>query len=157
MENEEPFDEEQLNRLGLEISSNLMSSSLYSLPSFNGDSSKSATAWLTKFEMICSHFNWSDEQAKARFRNFMSGPASNWYRLRIESSQELLEMNLIKRIFLEDFADEDKLEKMRKRKLNRFEKIQSYVYDKVSLCKNVNKLMTGEEILNYVYEGMPEC
>ena len=60
--NDDHFDEKQLNRFSLEISSNLLSSNLYSFPSFGKDDNTSASAWLNKFETVCNHFNWSDEQ-----------------------------------------------------------------------------------------------
>ena len=151
---EDYFDEEQLNRLGLEISSNLLSSNLYSVPIFRGDDSTNASTWIGKFETVCNHFSWSNDQARAKFKSWLAGPAANWYKLRI-AAEEITDFQQIKRLFCEDFADEDKLEKMKNRKMIRFEKIQTYVYDKVGLCKEVNPSMTNDEILNYLYEGMP--
>ena len=131
---EDNFDEYQLNRLGLEISSKSLSSNLYTITTFKGDDNSSASDWINKFEKLCSHFNWNNEQAKVRFSSYLSGPATNWYGLRVAPDSSF---ETIKEMFLLDFGDEDKLQKMRRRKLNRFEKIQAYVYDKVSLCKNI--------------------
>ena len=127
-ENEEIFDEHQLNRLSMEISSNLMSSNLYSINTFRGDDSTNAKAWMKKFENVAEHFEWSEDQKKSRFKSHLAGAASNWYNLRIESSNDLSFPD-IKEKFISDFACEDQLEKMKIRRLNKFEKIQSYVYD----------------------------
>ncbi|XP_053213836.1 uncharacterized protein LOC128397176 [Panonychus citri] len=153
-DNEEILDEHQLNRLSMDISSNLMSSSLYTVPTFRGDDNSNAKAWMKKFETISEHFEWSDDQKRLRFKSHLAGPAANWYYLRVEQA-EITEFSSIKERFIGDFTGEDQLEKMKRRKLNKFEKIQSYVYDKVGLCKEVNKNMTEDEILNYIYEGMP--
>ena len=136
----------------------MMREPMMGLKSFSGQGPVPARAWLRRFEAIAKALNWSQAQRFAKFRLYLTGPAADWYYLKVDLANEPVQTyEELKSLFLEDYEDtEQAYECMLKRKQGDCEDVKSYILSKIQLCRSYNEDMTENEVMRYVKEGLKE-
>src|SRR5690348_3601440 len=124
---------------------------------FSSADGQRATDWFEEFETIFDASGFSDEEKAKYFPLYLSDIVISWFRTLPAASKEKL--SVIKPLFLAAFSPPDFVETSLKALWNRIlipgEKVVSYVYAKLDLCRDVDSAMTEPDRVEWLKRGLP--
>ena len=131
-------------------------------PPFHGASYEDVLEWVRQYEAAAGHNGWSDPHKVLMLESFLQGAAAKWWKVKKDSlptfwddqgDQKGLKTALLKTYLTCEFAGNQRGRLMNRRFIDG-EPIQTYIYEVLDLCAQVNIDMSAEEKVAHLDNGL---
>ena len=146
--------------LSQQLASNLMSTSSMKIAPFTGSGPGSdIVKWLEDFSDIAESQNWDEYTKLKKFPAYLAGVAKDFYKLYVKEATPAVDSwSALCKIFREGFLPTEYTthlrNKLRTKKQGLFQKTVIYIFEMQALCKQYNRKMPEEEIVDYIVQGL---
>ena len=122
-------------------------------PEFSGGS-QNVNEWLAEYEDIADFNQWSQEARRLHVKVWLTGIAKQWYRSHIQPQDWPGFRKELTAAFSRFGYVEEQRQKLSSRHQGYKENVMDYCYNVIYLCSIVNPMMTEQEKVKYLIEGL---
>ena len=131
-------------------------------PPFHGASYEDVLEWVRQYEAAAGHNGWTDPHKVLMLESYLQGAAAKWWKVQKDilpvfwddqGEQKGLKTALLKTYLTCEYAGDQRGRLMNRRFIDG-EPIQTYIYDVLDLCAQVNPDMTAEEKIAHLDNGL---
>ena len=148
-------------RMSNAIADRLVSARHHQIPVFSGAKNECPIKFIRTFERVAKALKWEDETKVDKFPNYLSGPGEEFYYINVDcvpETQQVVDWDDLKELFLNHFMRGDYkshlTRELRAHKKSDSETMIVYITAIQTICYDLDKNMSEEQIINYCLDGM---
>ena len=124
--------------------------------SFKGNTTENIQEWLTQFNWVADINKWSEDIRCALLPGYLDDVAKIWYStlsMRDRGNYQIIQNKLLQ-AFQQVISPVQHLNQFLLRTQSEQESVETYAYNKLKLCENLNKEMAETDKITYLIQGM---
>ena len=126
------------------------------IASFRGAPTENINEWITQFNWISNINQWTDDVKCALLPGYLEDVAKIWYStlsVRDRSSYQIVQERL-QQAFQQVTSPVQHLNQLLLRTQTKQESVETYAYNKLKLCEDLNKDIAKSDRVTYLIQGM---
>ena len=124
--------------------------------SFKGNTTENIQEWLTQFNWVADINKWSEDIRCALLPGYLDDVAKIWYStlsMRDRGNYQIIQNKLLQ-AFQQVIFPVQHLNQLLLRTQSEQESVETYAYNKLKLCEDLNKEMAETDKITYLIQGM---
>lgn len=123
---------------------------------FRGSPTEDIQEWMTQFNWIANINHWSEDVRCALLPGYLEDVAKTWYStlsVRDRGNYQVIQIKLLQ-AFQQVISPVQHLNQLLARTQSEQEPVETYAYNKLKLCEDLNKEMAEIDKVTYLIQGM---